>query len=52
MIFVSLTAMVSCGDHFINDTDYRKQVGELSFDRKIQIKMYPGGGYVAKIQKK
>ena len=32
--------------------DYRKQVGELSFDRKIQIKMYPGGGYVAKIQKK
>lgn len=33
-------------------TDYRKQVGELSFDRKIQIKMYPGGGYVAKIQKK
>lgn len=33
-------------------TDYRKQVSELSFDRKIQIKMYPGGGYVAKIQKK
>ena len=33
MIFVSLTAMVSCGDHFINDTDYRKQV-EKDFTTK------------------
>lgn len=33
MIFVSLTAMVSCGDHFINDTDYRKQV-EKDFTAK------------------
>lgn len=33
-------------------TDYRRQLGELASDRKIQIKMYPGGGYAAKIQKK
>lgn len=33
-------------------TDYRKEEKALSADKKLNVKMYPGGGYVAKIQMK
>lgn len=33
-------------------TDYRREEKSLPADKKLKVKMYPGGGYVAKIQKK
>lgn len=33
-------------------TDYRKVTETLSSDKSLKIKMYPGGGFAAKIQKK
>ncbi len=33
-------------------TDYRKVTETLSSDNSLKIKMYPGGGFAAKIQKK
>lgn len=33
-------------------TDYRKMTETLSSDKSLKIKMYPGGGFAAKIQKK
>ena len=32
--------------------DYRKETTDLPSDRKINIKMAPGGGYAARIYKK
>ena len=32
--------------------DYRHEVKDLPADRKIQVNMAPGGGYVARISKK
>lgn len=33
-------------------TDYRREEKSLPADKKLKVKMYPGGGYVAKIQAK
>lgn len=33
-------------------TDYRREEKSLPADKKLKVKMYPGGGYVAKIQVK
>ncbi len=33
-------------------TDYRREEKGLPADKKLKVKMYPGGGYVAKIQVK
>ena len=32
-------------------TDYKKETRTLPADKKVKIKMYPGGGYVARIIK-
>lgn len=34
-----------------NATDYKKEIKALPADKKLKIKMYPGGGYVARIIK-
>lgn len=33
-------------------TDYRKEIKTLPSDKKMTVKMYPGGGFAVKIQKK
>ena len=35
-----------------NASDYKKVVKPLSADKQLKVKMYPGGGYAARIQKR